>query len=471
MTQGKGPQKLKCDCSLVFENVQSLSEHVKQTGHMKSRYCAPCFYLFRTKDGLQQHEKTAAKHKKAPTVPPKANVSRSMPQSDHSGAASRKPVTFTKPPKAVQGVKEDDSLEGPTIVSLYGTQPVSPPSTTGSTFIETVSGDLSHSFTRKYPWASNWEGPGIRALKKRCHDEVCLVTQGYYTGNRSHQMNLKFSIKKFLSTPAKASGARRKAIALDCEMVGVADGQDELAHICAIDLFTGQVLINTLVCPTEVVKDWRTKYSGVTPAKMAMAKASGQVLDGWPAARAKLFEFADADTVLVGHSLNHDLRVLRIAHKRVVDSAILVAEAVFGKGNRMLRQWGLKQLSGDLLGISIQSSRGGHDCLEDTLATRELVLWCLRERQKLDLWAKKALMEYEDEKRKRQERQQAKAKAEREAREKEMEKEKQQFPLRAVSIKGDSYNNYDSDNYDLFDERIDRRDHLEVPFNHDPWSD
>lgn len=446
---------------------------------MRHRFCAPCCKLFSTKDGLDQHEKTAAKHRraKASVVPPKTNAPKNKPQTDKPVAAPRKPVAVAKPPKVAQGVTEKKmDSKVPTKVNSHDIQPVKTSSTTGSTSKETVSAGLPEFFTKKYPWASNWEGPGINALKKRCHDEVLLVSYGYYTGHPSHQMNLKFSIKKFISTPVKAGGVRRKAIALDCEMVGVAGGRDELAHLCAVDLFTGEILINTLVYPTEVVKDWRTKYSGVTPAKMAMARASGQALDGWPAARAKLFQFADADTILVGHSLNHDLKVLRIAHKRVVDSAILISEAVFGKGNRMLRRWGLKTLSQDLLGITIQSSRGGHDCLEDTLATRELVLWCLRERQKLDVWAKKALIEYEEEKRKSQERQRAKAKAEREAREKEMEKQKQELQIEASSIEEDDHNDYYRDGFDSFDEHIDWGEYVQVPLDYEvslssPWYD
>ncbi|KAI1407950.1 ribonuclease H-like protein [Hypoxylon sp. FL1857] len=482
MSQGKGSRKLRCDCALVFENAQSLGGHVKETGHMTLRFCAPCCHLFISKDGLQQHEKTAAKHKKekAPILPLKKDASKNKPRADKSETAPRKLAVVTKPPKAAEGVKgKERTSKGPTKVNTNATRPPRNPPATGSTSKETISIQLSDALTKKYPWASNWEGPGIKALKKRCHDEVCLVSQGYYTGNRSHQMNLKYSIKGFVSTPVKASGVRRKAITLDCEMVGVAGGRDDLAQLCAVDLFTGEVLINTLVYPPEVVKDWRTKYSGVSPAKMAIARASGQALNGWPAARAKLFEFADADTVLVGHSLNNDLKVLHIAHKRIVDSAILVAEAVFGQGKRMLRKWGLKPLSRDLLGITIQSSRAGHDCLEDTLATRELVLWCLRERQKLDLWAKKAFIEYEEEKRKREERQRAKAKEEREKRRKEEEKERQQFPIKAVSIEGghfDEYEEYEDDGYDSFDETVDWREYIHIPLGREialscPWSD
>lgn len=263
----------------------------------------------------------------------------------------------------------------------------------------------------KYPWASKQESPKLLVnLKPHCHDQNCLLAHGYYTGGLSRPEYLKSIVHKFVPTPAMVKGVmKRKAIALDCEMVGLSGGRDELARLCAIDLFTGEVLVDTLVFPTEAVRDWRSRFSGVTMAMMREARNTGKALNGWPAARAKLFELADAETILVGHALNHDLKVLYVSHKRVVDSSLLVSEAVFGKGSALLRIWGLKTLSRELLGLTIQSSRKGHDCLEDTLATRELVLWCLKEREQLKVWAENALIQFETEKRKRQERQQEQA--------------------------------------------------------------
>ncbi|KAF3059874.1 putative RNA exonuclease pqe-1 [Daldinia childiae] len=217
---------------------------------------------------------------------------------------------------------------------------------------------------------------------------------------------------------------KRKALVIDCEMVGISGGRSELARICIVDLFTREVLVDSFVIPTEIVRDWRTKYSGVTQAMITQARANGTALNGWPTARTKLFELADADTILIGHSLNHDLQAIHVIHNKVVDSAILVAEAVFGRGNRLDRQWGLKVLCQELLGITIQSSKRGHDCLEDTLASREIVLWCFREREKLAAWAKDALVKYELEKQKREERQRAKAQELALKKEKEKEKEK-----------------------------------------------
>jgi len=183
---------------------------------------------------------------------------------------------------------------------------------------------------------------------------------------------------------------RRKAIAIDCEMVGVANNRSELALLCAIDCLTGETLINSFVYPNEVILDWRTGVSGVSPTVMDAAKAEGTALAGWEAARALLFRHVDTNTVIVGHSLNHDLRVLRISHTKIVDSSILAAEAVFGLNKKIRYLWGLKQLCHDLLGLTIQRSGESHNCLEDTLAARELVLRCVRCPHELEGWAKQA---------------------------------------------------------------------------------
>ena len=174
----------------------------------------------------------------------------------------------------------------------------------------------------------------------------------------------------------------------------MASNKSELALLCAVDCLTGETLINSFVRPDEPVLDWRTRFSGVSPAVMAAAQAECRALAGWEAARTMLFRHVDADTVIVGHSVNHDLRVLRISHTKIVDASILTGEAVVGVNNKIKSPWGLQQLCQDLLGLRIRDWRGGaHDCLEDTLAARELVLWCLRCPRELEVWAKQASKE------------------------------------------------------------------------------
>ncbi|KAI1207926.1 ribonuclease H-like protein [Annulohypoxylon truncatum] len=463
MVQSNGSRKWPCDCASVFDTPQSFGEHVQKTGHMKPRWCTLCHRLFASKESLGQHKRTAAKHKKNPTVPPKVNVntpvSDKKPQVEKPKVSPNKPAQVpkaTKTPKAARGVTNatKNPAKNCTTISSNASQSLKVGQMSMSTYQVAPLTELLNPLAKNYPWASGWqEADIIQTATFQCHSECRLLDQGYYTGDPSYRGGQKFNIRKFVSTPPRVNGSvKRKAIALDCEMVGIRGGNQELAHLCAVDLFTGEVLIDTLVHPTEPVEDWRTRWSGVTPAKMAVAKASGKALDGWPAAREKLFEFADAETIFVGHALNHDLRALYIAHKRVIDSAILIAEAVFGRAQRLLSQWGLKNATQELFNIKIQTLESGHDCLEDALAARELVLWCLKEPEKLSEWGKNALVKYDEERRKIYMRRRAKERAKKEK--EEREKEKQPFFARSsIAARSDegrenNYGDYYDDDYD-----------------------
>jgi DNA polymerase III epsilon subunit-like protein len=168
-------------------------------------------------------------------------------------------------------------------------------------------------------------------------------------------------------------------------MAGVVGGQDELIRLCMADYFTGESIINTLVTPTRKVIDWRTRVSGVTLRMMKIAKARQQTLKGWRHARREIWKHIDENTILIGQSLQHDLAVLKMIHTRVVDSGILAKQAV---GEGVVREWGLKNLCHELLGITIQTGKRGHDCMEDALAAREVVLWCSHNPQVLAEWGR-----------------------------------------------------------------------------------
>lgn len=167
-------------------------------------------------------------------------------------------------------------------------------------------------------------------------------------------------------------------------MAQVKSRRSEAILVCAVDYFTGHVLLNRLIQPHEDVRDWRTPIHGITPAAMKTAVAQGRALSGWTDARAAVWNLIDRDTILLGHALQHDLDVLRMIHTRVVDSAVLARNAV----GKYSVQWGLQRLCRDLAGVEIRQNRGGvHDCLEDVLATREVISSCLLKKAEFDVWA------------------------------------------------------------------------------------
>ncbi|CCX10693.1 Similar to RNA exonuclease 3; acc. no. Q12090 [Pyronema omphalodes CBS 100304] len=188
----------------------------------------------------------------------------------------------------------------------------------------------------------------------------------------------------FAKTPQRTGLTKCVAIVLDCEMAGVKGGQGELIQLVAVDFFTGKTLIDTLVAPTLPIVDWRSWISGVTKQDMDYAIRMGKALDGWQGARKELWKHIDSETILIGHALNHDLDVLRIIHTNVIDSGIL-ARRVSANG----QQCSLMRMSKELLGMVVQNhGKSGHDCVEDTLATREVVLWCIRNPEGLKEWGK-----------------------------------------------------------------------------------
>lgn len=190
------------------------------------------------------------------------------------------------------------------------------------------------------------------------------------------------------SPKSKSNRNARKAVVLDCEMVGVLgpnNGQvSEAIRVSAVDFLSGEILIDTYVEPAERIIAWRSQYSGVTPALFKDMKRRGRTVRGWRAARELVWKYVDQDTVLMGHALHNDLAVLGIVHGNIVDSAILTRDAV---GGECRRSWALRTLTLEFLDREIQTGSSGHDCLEDTFATREVILWCLRNEDGLEEWA------------------------------------------------------------------------------------
>lgn len=189
---------------------------------------------------------------------------------------------------------------------------------------------------------------------------------------------------------------KRKAVALDCEMGTSITNSCELIQLSAVDYFTGEVLIDSIVRPNIQMSHYNTPYSGITFQMMRNAIASGEFLESFEGARAELWKWIDSETILVGHSLNHDLSQLHLVHPLVVDSYICVPKLV-SSGNS------LKTLTKQLLGKDVQEGlegKIGHDCVEDALAARELVIWCSENKKVLQ--ARAVLAKEEEETRRKE---------------------------------------------------------------------
>ncbi|KAF9347052.1 hypothetical protein BGX26_001438 [Mortierella sp. AD094] len=99
------------------------------------------------------------------------------------------------------------------------------------------------------------------------------------------------------------SPAPKKMIAMDCEMCRTTAGS-ELTRISLINE-EGENIYDELVMPDNPIVDYLTQYSGMTAERLAGVKT--RLAD----VQKKLQELVTYDTILVGHSLENDMKVLK----------------------------------------------------------------------------------------------------------------------------------------------------------------
>ncbi|XP_045616004.1 exonuclease GOR-like [Procambarus clarkii] len=102
--------------------------------------------------------------------------------------------------------------------------------------------------------------------------------------------------------------------ALDCEMIYTTEGT-EVGAISVVNA-DYQVVYETLVKPENIV-DYNTEHSGLTATQFQGVTTNLQDV------QSKLLSLFGSKTILVGHSLNHDLLRLKLIHDLVVDTAVM----------------------------------------------------------------------------------------------------------------------------------------------------
>ncbi|KAG8930977.1 hypothetical protein FRC02_003398 [Tulasnella sp. 418] len=156
---------------------------------------------------------------------------------------------------------------------------------------------------------------------------------------------------------------KEKVWAIDCEMIETTAGR-ELGRVSVVDFDNGLVIFDSLVKPTNPITSYLTAYSGLTEDIMSEAKFT------LPEIQKQLMApgMIDGATILLGHSLENDLRALQLSHPRVIDTAIIYHHT---KGPPS--KPGLKWLAQKWLGKQIQTSDKGHDSREDATTCVELL--------------------------------------------------------------------------------------------------
>lgn len=155
--------------------------------------------------------------------------------------------------------------------------------------------------------------------------------------------------------------AGRQVLSIDCEMCLTEGGQSELARISIMN-WDGDVVLDELVKPPRPVTDYLTQFSGITEEMLA------PVTTTLPDIQKRLLSLITPRTVLVGHSLNSDMAVLKMVHPFIVDTGIIYPHA---RGPPL--KCALRFLTQKFLGKEIQKGKNGHDSIEDARAVLDLV--------------------------------------------------------------------------------------------------
>ncbi|EFW99413.1 RNA exonuclease 4 [Grosmannia clavigera kw1407] len=169
--------------------------------------------------------------------------------------------------------------------------------------------------------------------------------------------------------------AGRKVYAVDCEMCK-ADGNVFVLTRVSVLSWDGEVVMDELVKPDVPIVDYLTQFSGITETMLASVTTTLADI------QARLVDLLDAQSILVGHSLDSDMRALQLTHPFVVDTSIAFPHPA-GPPKKHALRW----LSAKYLQREIQKGHGtaqGHDSIEDARTCLDLMK---RKCEKGKLWA------------------------------------------------------------------------------------
>ncbi|KAI6243059.1 RNA exonuclease 1-like protein [Aphelenchoides fujianensis] len=217
-----------------------------------------------------------------------------------------------------------------------------------------------------YHWKRAFKKRINKTLESRygCCDADLTVKGCVVSPAHVHQTMRRSVLRKFSRTPPPSGpqDARSKRVyALDCEMVYTTFGMS-VARLSVVDI-NDELVLDIVIRPTEKVIDCNTKFSGLTDEMLEAAECD--LNEAWK----RFFELVNSETILVGHSLESDLRALRLVHRNVVDTSVVFPHRLGPPMKRALRN-----LASDYLQLIIQEDTEGHCSKEDAGTCMKLML-------------------------------------------------------------------------------------------------
>ena len=178
--------------------------------------------------------------------------------------------------------------------------------------------------------------------------------------SKVHVIDTIFQDRELLVETKECSTTPARVFSLDCEWVYTNWG-GELARVTVLD-HTGTVCYDTLVLPPHPIGDYNTRFSGITAPLME------GVTVGLREVQVELLKMISTKDILLGHGLHHDLQVLHLVHRKVIDTSV-----VYPHKDGPPKKNKLRFLAKQVLMRSIQQEKGGHDSKEDALACLDLM--------------------------------------------------------------------------------------------------
>lgn len=221
--------------------------------------------------------------------------------------------------------------------------------------------------------------PGKAERKNGMHSNVlsCCDRPAHYQGCTTNKYHVWTGLENgyngpydgFVTTAEPThseSDGNYGVYAIDCEMCYTLFGL-ELTKVTLIRS-DGRLIYEKLVKPTAPIVDYNTRFSGITEKLL-----SGRSVRTLREVQTELLRFINARTILIGHAINNDLRVLKMIHRNVIDTSVVFPHR-FGLPYRL----SLKHIVKSYLHRDIQTNDQGHCSYEDSRACLEALLWNVR---------------------------------------------------------------------------------------------